>query len=108
MASIEELRKVRLEKLHTLREKGIDPYPAHIKRTHTIETVTQNFDTLAENEETIFDKNGDNIDDLTLSFNLQDMQIKEGTQEICLSGKDEWGTIIKGCDAVEFTSNSSW
>src|SRR3989338_10445017 len=32
MAAIDELRKARLRKLEELRKKGIDPYPAAIKR----------------------------------------------------------------------------
>lgn len=53
MASIEELRNVRLEKLEKLREKGIDPYPATVTRTHTVQEARDNFDTLTDAEETI-------------------------------------------------------
>src|SRR5262245_32187115 len=31
----EELMAVRLAKLQRLRERGIDPYPAHLERTHS-------------------------------------------------------------------------
>jgi len=36
MATIDELKKVRLEKLVKLKKAGIDPYPASVKRDHTI------------------------------------------------------------------------
>lgn len=34
-----DLRKTRLEKLEKLKNLGINPYPAKIKRTHTIKEV---------------------------------------------------------------------
>ena len=37
-------RAVRLQRLHALREKGIDPYPNRVERTHTIAEVFRHFD----------------------------------------------------------------
>ncbi len=37
-------REMRLQRLHALRERGIDPYPNHVKRTHTIAQVLEHFD----------------------------------------------------------------
>jgi lysyl-tRNA synthetase, class II len=37
-------REVRLQRLHALREKGINPYPNQVQRTHTIAEVLENFD----------------------------------------------------------------
>jgi lysyl-tRNA synthetase, class II len=37
-------REARLQRLHTLREKGINPYPNQVERTHTIAEVLQHFD----------------------------------------------------------------
>ncbi len=37
-------RESRLQRLHTLREQGIDPYPNSALRTHTIAEVRQHFD----------------------------------------------------------------
>ncbi len=37
-------RAVRLQRLHALREKGIDPYPNRVERTHTIAEVLGHFD----------------------------------------------------------------
>lgn len=37
MATIDELKKVRLEKLETLQGKGVDPYPSVIRRDQTVE-----------------------------------------------------------------------
>jgi len=36
-------RAVRLQRLHALREKGIDPYPNRVERTHTIAEVLEHF-----------------------------------------------------------------
>ncbi|TMB82656.1 MAG: lysine--tRNA ligase [Chloroflexi bacterium] len=37
-------REMRLQRLHTLREQGINPYPNRVKRTHTISEILQHFD----------------------------------------------------------------
>lgn len=37
-------REMRLQRLHALREKGINPYPNHVERTNTIADVLQHFD----------------------------------------------------------------
>jgi lysyl-tRNA synthetase class 2 len=39
----EELMAVRLAKLQRLRERGIDPYPAHLERTHTAAEAVEQF-----------------------------------------------------------------
>lgn len=39
MATIDELKKVRLEKLEKLRKAGVDPYPATVKREQTIAQI---------------------------------------------------------------------
>ena len=36
MASLEEIRQERLKKLALLREKGIEPYPSKVERTHSL------------------------------------------------------------------------
>ncbi len=54
MSTIEELRKVRLEKLKALEHAGILPYPAKTKRTHRICEALENFDKLS-----IPDKDGE-------------------------------------------------
>ena len=46
MASIEELRSVRLEKISLLRNAGMDPYPSSVPRTHTILGVKNSFASL--------------------------------------------------------------
>jgi lysyl-tRNA synthetase class 2 len=46
-------REARLEKLATLREDGIDPYPADSRRTHTAAEVLEHFDELAGQEITL-------------------------------------------------------
>nr|BBH95464.1 lysine--tRNA ligase [Thermogemmatispora argillosa] len=37
-------RSVRLQRLEALRERGINPYPNHVERSHTIAEVLQHFD----------------------------------------------------------------
>ncbi len=37
-------REARLQRLHTLREQGIEPYPNNAERTHTIAEVLEHFD----------------------------------------------------------------
>ena len=48
MASLEEIREVRLAKLQKLKEKGIDPFPATSFITHTVLNATENFDSLSQ------------------------------------------------------------
>ena len=45
MASLEELRSVRTEKLSLLRDFGMDPFPASIPRTNTISEAIDSFET---------------------------------------------------------------
>ncbi|MES2223454.1 MAG: lysine--tRNA ligase [Patescibacteria group bacterium] len=44
--ALDEIRQVRLDKLNKLKEKGINPYPAQSKRTHTNIEAQNAFDTL--------------------------------------------------------------
>lgn len=47
MASLEEIRNGRLEKLNAIRARGINPYPAKIPRDASIDVVVKEFETLA-------------------------------------------------------------
>lgn len=47
MASLEELRQVRLEKLQILKDTGIDPYPASTNMDHSIAQVIRDFESLS-------------------------------------------------------------
>ena len=40
-------REIRLQRLQTLREQGINPYPNHVERTHSIADVLAHFDDFA-------------------------------------------------------------
>jgi lysyl-tRNA synthetase class 2 len=53
MATKEELKKVRLEKLEKLRDEGINPYPTEAKRTHTVEEALKDFKALSKTEKKI-------------------------------------------------------
>ena len=46
MATIAELRKERLRKLDSLKQLGINPYPAHVERDNTLRDVTDHFSEL--------------------------------------------------------------
>src|SRR5713101_2647782 len=37
-------REIRLQRLHTLQERGINPYPNRVQRTHTIAQVLEHFE----------------------------------------------------------------
>jgi len=47
MSGIDEVRAERVKKLELLKAKGINPYPAHCERTHSISGVLDSFDALA-------------------------------------------------------------
>ena len=47
---LDEIRAERLKKLHVLKEKGIDPYPARTSRTHTIADAYASFEGLSGSE----------------------------------------------------------
>lgn len=48
MASLEEIRETRLQKLEKLTMAGMESYPAHIKRDYTIKEVRDQFESLKE------------------------------------------------------------
>jgi lysyl-tRNA synthetase, class II len=52
MASLEEIRAERIQKLEYLKSKGIDPYPAATRRDSSIADIRQVFDDLAASGET--------------------------------------------------------
>src|SRR5437016_14670767 len=53
MPTIEELRKVRLEKLRSLQNAGFLAYPAQTKRTHSISEALKHFSDLVKTEKEI-------------------------------------------------------
>jgi lysyl-tRNA synthetase class 2 len=50
---IEELRQVRIQKLEELKKQGIDPYPIHSERTHTVGQAVEKFESLAGSKEQV-------------------------------------------------------
>jgi lysyl-tRNA synthetase class 2 len=46
MATLKELRDERLRKLDDLKKLGINPYPAHVERTHKLADISDKFDEL--------------------------------------------------------------
>lgn len=53
MSALDEIRAERLKKLAILRERGFDPYPSTTHRTHTVEEVISQFDTLTSSSEVV-------------------------------------------------------
>ena len=47
-----EFRAVRLKKLETLRERGIDPYPSGFQKTHTLSQIQHTYASLEAGQET--------------------------------------------------------
>jgi len=54
MASLEEIRSTRIEKLKRLKEAGIDPYPASSKQDATLFEAASNFDKLSKKKKPLF------------------------------------------------------
>ncbi len=50
MRDLNEQQELRLAKLQSLRERGVDPYPPRSSRTHTTQEVVQHLDELAGQE----------------------------------------------------------
>ncbi len=50
MGSIDEIKKVRVEKIKILKEKGINPYPAQTNKKYTLKEVKDNFEELSKNK----------------------------------------------------------
>lgn len=53
MSSIEEIRKVRLEKMEALKKSGIEPYPIDSNQEFTLEEVLNNFTKLSKRKKPI-------------------------------------------------------
>lgn len=53
MATKEELRQIRLEKLEKIKKEGINPYPSESKRTHTIEEALKDFKILSKSKKKV-------------------------------------------------------
>jgi lysyl-tRNA synthetase class 2 len=53
MASLEELRVVRMEKLEKLKAAGMDPYPASVPRDRTLAEVKTSFESLESSGDTV-------------------------------------------------------
>jgi len=53
MSTLDELRKVRLQKMRDVKDIGLLPYPAKTKRTHTIAEALADFSKLSKNGKTV-------------------------------------------------------
>src|SRR3990167_6662570 len=80
MASMEELREVRLRKLQELRDLGIDPYPARVTRTSTVGEALSLFDVLTRDAEVV-----------TLAGRVKGMRVHGGSTFLDI--EDGTGTI---------------
>jgi lysyl-tRNA synthetase class 2 len=93
MPTIEELRKIRIEKLKKLESAGILAYPAQTKRTHTIADALKNFSKLAKAKKRIV---------LTGRIMAQRghggatfLDINDGSASLTTGGTDKIQAIIK-------------
>ena len=53
MASLSELRSVRLEKLHVLEQSGMSAYPASVPKTHNLIDLIRDFNSIQQSGETV-------------------------------------------------------
>ena len=53
MATVDELKKIRLKKLEAIERAGLLVYPSKIKRTHAILEALENFDSLSQGQEEV-------------------------------------------------------
>lgn len=53
MSTIDELKKVRLEKLESLKKAGVTPYPATTERNHSIAKAVEGFSKLSKSKKSI-------------------------------------------------------
>ncbi|MEI6478973.1 MAG: lysine--tRNA ligase [bacterium] len=110
--ALEDIRKIRLEKLEKIRSKGIDPYPAESHKTHYISEVISDFEDLEKKETQI------TIAGRVMSLRGQGAiifsDIFDGTSKFqALLKKDEmsgdyfdfWNEVIDIGDFVEITGN---
>ena len=51
--ALDDIRQVKLDKLKTLRDKGIDPYPATTERSMSVADALEDFDALNESKKEI-------------------------------------------------------
>lgn len=54
MPSLDEIRQNRIEKLERIKQAGVDPYPARVKRTHTCAAALADFDQLVAAGKQVF------------------------------------------------------
>ncbi|MDZ4723228.1 MAG: lysine--tRNA ligase [candidate division Zixibacteria bacterium] len=52
-APLADLIRIRREKIRQIREMGINPYPYRFERSHHLNELLENFDTLAANEQSV-------------------------------------------------------
>jgi lysyl-tRNA synthetase, class II len=84
---IDELRKVRIQKLEQLKAQGIDPYPVDSHRTHNIGDGLKNFDGLSQKQtEVVFDGR---IKSIRTHGKLAFFDLEDETGRIQLLMKDE-------------------
>jgi lysyl-tRNA synthetase, class II len=53
MATIEEIKKARLEKLQRIQKKGLLPYPGEVKRTHPLSELLKGFPGLSKTQKEV-------------------------------------------------------
>jgi lysyl-tRNA synthetase class 2 len=77
----DHLQRQRLEKAEALRERGVEPYPAHVERTHTCREAVEGIDALGETSITVTGRIVGGIRDMGKSTFLH---IEDGTGRLQL------------------------
>jgi lysyl-tRNA synthetase class 2 len=85
MATLKELRNVRIDKLKELRQKGIDPYPATSNKDTTCDQITTNFEKLENRSVNV----GGRIMSLRGHGKLMFADIKDSSGKVQLYIKEE-------------------
>jgi len=108
MSSLDEIRKLRIEKLALFKKRGINPYPSESKRELSLKEVLASFDTLSGGKEAKWV--GGRIMSIRGQGKIVFITLYDGTAEFqCLLKKDVlgdekfnfWGEVVDIGDFVE-------
>src|ERR1700733_15032180 len=92
MASLEEIRNTRLEKLAILKKNGIDPYPATSRKDFSLKEVVEDFEKISKESETKNIFLVGRIMSLRAQGGLQFFDLYDGTAKLQALLKKEEGT----------------
>ena len=97
MATLQDYRNERLRKLETLRELGVDPYPARSERTHGCGEVLARYDELAGREVVVAGR----ITSIRSFGKLAFIKLRDGSGEVQLYlQRDDVADLDAGCGVL--------